>query len=196
MSVFRFRVYWEEDDLIYRDVEILSSHTFLQLHEAILKSYDFDTRHAGSFYECNDRWLRNGRELSSEVATNKKDAPALSMARTPVAALVSVPDQHFLYDYDRVKKWSFLVELVGIEKDQNEKRTYPTTTRKEGIAPPQYGAAGLAGLATERAMVVEEAYDLGAEEMAEGFGSEGDGAAADGEESYAADSSSDSSYDE
>ena len=186
MSVFRFRVHWEEDDLIYRDVEILSSQTFLELHQAVLKAYDFDSKHAGSFFESNDRWQRTGREMSSEVATNKKDAPALSMARTPVGALVTIPDQHFIYEYDRVKQWAFLLALVGIEREPDPNKAYPWTVRREGIAPQQYGAAGLAAMANERAMETVEAYDATGEDRdAAGFGSEGEGGSEEADEGHA-----------
>ena len=43
--------------------------------------------------------------------------------------------------------------------------------RKEGIAPAQYG---IKGVSKDKLMEVEEKYDLGADEMAEGFGSEGE----------------------
>lgn len=170
MPALRFRVYWEEDDLVYRDIEILGSQTFLELQQGILKAFEFDQKHEGSFFESNDRWTR-GREISSEVMTNKKGAPALSMIKTPVSALISSPDQHFVYEYDRAKKWVFLVALIGMEANPDETRTYPFTVRREGLPPSQYGVKGAAG---ERAMETEEAYDLGAEEMAEGFGSEGE----------------------
>lgn len=168
MPLLKFRVYWEEDDLIYRDIEIVSSQTFLDLHKAILAAYDFDAKHSALFFESNDRWERF-RILSTEVLANKKDAPALSMMKTPVSALVAVPDQKFIYEYDPQKNWTFLVELIGISNDINEKKTYPICTRKEGLAPSQYKLGGGTGMLME----IEEKYDLGADEMAEGYGSEG-----------------------
>ena len=180
MSLYRFRVYWEEDDLSYRDIEVVAGQTFMDFHNTILKAWEFDAKHPGSFFESNDRWER-GREFSSEVLSNKKDAPALSMVKTPVSALISVPNQKFVYEYDPVKKWVFLVELIGVSKELNPKKTYPLITRKEGIGPAQYGVKGLPA---EKMMEIEEAYDLGAEEMAEGFGNEGEGAAPEAEESY------------
>jgi hypothetical protein len=169
MPLLRFRVYWEEDDQIYRDIELRSGQTFLEFHKAILQAYEFDGKHSASFFESNDRWTR-GRELNSEVLVNKKDAPALSMMRTPVSALVAKPDQKFVYVYDPAKQWTFLVELIGVSKDEDPRRTYPYVLRKEGIAPAQYGVKGVAA---DKLMEVEEKYDLGADEMAEGFGSEG-----------------------
>lgn len=184
MSLYRFRVYWEEDDLTYRDIEVLATQTLLDFHGAILKAYEFDGKHVASFYESNDRWER-GRQFSSDVLSNKKDAPALSMMKTPVAALIATPNQKFVYEYDPAKQWSFLVELIGIFKDENSKKTYPLIIRKEGIGPAQYGVKGLA---PEKMLQVEEAYDLSADDMAEGFGSEGEGGSEAAEESYTADS--------
>lgn len=171
MPLLRFRVYWEEDDQIYRDIEINSGQSFLDFHKIILQAYSFDGKHAASFYESNDRWKQQGREISSEVLVNKKDAPALSMVKTPISALVAKPDQKFIYVYDPVKSWTFLVELIGITKDEDPKKNYPRVSRKEGIAPPQYGAKELS---QERMMETEEQYDLDPDQMAEGFGSEGE----------------------
>src|SRR4051812_46533086 len=99
MSLFRFRAYWEEDDLIYRDIEVLNTHTLTEFCETINKSFELDGKHPALFYESNDRWQR-GRTFSSQVLVNKKDAPQLSMLKTPIGALVTTPSQKFVYEYD------------------------------------------------------------------------------------------------
>ena len=190
MAILRFRIFWEEDDLTYRDIEIQGNQTFLDFHNCILKAYEFDGKHPGSFYESDDKWNRS-REISSEVLVNKKDAPALSMLKTPVLALVSKPDQKFVYVYDPVKKWTFLVELTSVNKDETYKRVYPFILRKEGVAPAQYG---IKGVNPDKLMEIEEKYDLGAEEMAEGFGDEGEGSAEGGGEEEAVDDSAQDVY--
>ncbi len=172
MAVLRFRVSWEDDDQTYRDIEILGNQTFLDFHKVIISAYEFDGKHPASFYESNDKWTY-GRELNSEVLVNKKDAPALSMLKTPVSALVTNPDQKFIYVYDPAKKWTFMAELIGVSKDETPRRVYPFLLRKEGIAPAQYG---IKGVNPDKIMEIEEKYDLGADEMAEGFGNEGEGA--------------------
>ena len=54
--------------------------------------------------------------------------------------------------------------------------------RKEGISPAQYG---IKGVAPDKLMEVEEKYDLGADEMSEGYSNEGEGPAEDmGSDSY------------
>jgi len=167
MAILRFRIYWEEDDQTYRDIELQGNQTFMDFHKGIMAAYEFDGKHPASFYESNDKWAR-GRELNSEVLVNKKDAPALSMVKTPVSALITIPDQKFVYIYDPSKKWTFLVELIGVNKEETPRRVYPFVLRKEGIAPAQYG---IKGVNPDKIMEIEEKYDLGAEEMAEGFGS-------------------------
>lgn len=168
MPLFRFRVFWEEDEQIYRDIEMKPSQSFLELHKAIIQAYEFDGKHTASFFESNEKWER-GLELNSEVLVNKKGAPALSMSRTPVSALVALPDHKFVYEYDPKKQWTFLVELIGVSTDENSKITYPNIFRKEGVAPAQYGVKGVN---LDKLLEVEEKYDLGAD--ADGFGSEGE----------------------
>ncbi len=187
MAILRFRVYWEEDDQTYRDIEIQGNQTFMDMHQCIVKAFEFDGKHSASFYESNEKWQR-GRELNSEVLVNKKDAPALSMIKTPVSALISLPDQKFVYVYDPARKWTFLVELIGVSKEEVYRRVYPFVLRKEGIAPAQYG---IKGVAADKIMEIEEKYDLGADEMAEGFGDEGEGESESTEETYTDDSGSD-----
>ncbi len=190
MAILRFRIYWEDDDLTYRDIEIQGNQTYLDFHNAIVKAYEFDGKHPASFYESNDKW-QYGREFNSEVLVNKKDAPALSMTRTPVSALVSIPGQKFIYVYDPAgKKWTFMVELLNVSKDETYRRVYPFLLRKEGVAPAQYG---IKGVNPSKLMEIEEKYDLGAEEMAEGFGDEGEDGGSDsgGDEGHAEDSSQD-----
>lgn len=171
MPVFKFKISWEDDDNINRNIALTNGQSFLQFHHAILKAFEFDKKEfAASFFESNEKFLK-GREISSEVLVNKKDAPALSMLKTPVSALVDSPDKKFVYVYDPIKNWTFLVELIGIDRDENPKIEYPHCFYKEGISPILTGAKSLA----ESKMVeLEEKYDLGKEEMDEGYGSEGE----------------------
>lgn len=189
MPLLKFRVYWEDDDLIYRDIEILSAQNFLDFHHAIIKAYEFDGKHTARFFESNDRWERL-RIFSSEVLANKKDASELSMVKTPVSALVTVPDQKFIYEYDPAKHWTFLVELIGITNDIDERKNYPVCSRKEGMAPSQYKLGGGAGMLME----IEEKYDLGADEMAEGYGSDDNSSSNSDEQEEQYDASAEDDY--
>ena len=74
-------------------------------------------------------------------------------------------NQRFIYVYDFARNWTFLIELIGVSKEENPKLTYPAVTRTEGIPPSQYGTKSLLG---EKFADIEEKYDLNKAE--EGFG--------------------------
>ncbi|WP_132054195.1 IS1096 element passenger TnpR family protein [Pseudocnuella soli] len=168
MAILRFRIYFEEDDSVYRDVSIRHTQNFLDLHEAILKAFEFDSKHAATFHRSNDNWQR-GREISLQVYEKAYKAAPLMMSETAIGSEIRDPNQKFIYVYDFAKNWTFLVELINVSKEENPKLTYPAVVRKEGIPPSQYGTKSLLG---EKFADVEEKYDLGKD--AEGFGTEGD----------------------
>lgn len=164
MAILKFRIYFEEDESIYRDVAIRHTQSFRDLHEAILRSYEFDSKHKATFYRSNDHWQR-GREISLEKYDKEYRAEPLLMAETIISSEIRDPNQKFIYQYDFAKNWTFLVELINVSKEENPKLSYPSTVRIEGIAPSQYGTKGLLG---EKFADVEEKYDL--TNGAEGFG--------------------------
>lgn len=168
MAVLRFRIYWEEDDAVYRDVAIKHVQHFSDLHLAILKAYEFDSKHQATFYRSNDHW-QQGREISLERYDKAYKAEPLLMADTTIGSEIREPNQKFIYVYDFNKNWTFHVELINVSKEENPKLTYPATVRTEGLAPSQYGTKGLVG---NKLTDMEEKYDLSV--GAEGFGEEGD----------------------
>src|ERR1700741_2662037 len=171
MAILRFRVYWEEDDSVYRDIAIRHSQHFNELHETILKSYEFDSKHQATFFRSNDHWQR-GREISLEkYADRSYKAEPLIMVETTIGSEIRDPNQKFVYVYDFTKNWSFLVELINVDKEENKKITYPVCVRTEGIAPSQYGTKGLID---SRLTEVEEKYDLHDDALNEGFSEEGE----------------------
>jgi hypothetical protein len=170
MAVLKFRVYWEEDDAIYRDVLVKHTQNFQDLHTIILKAFEFDQKHDATFYRSNDTWQR-GREISKEVYDRTYKVAPLLMEETIIGTEIIDTNQHFIYEYDFVKSWSFLIQLIQVIKNSDADMTleYPLVSRIEGVGPMQYGTKGLLG---EKFADIEEKYDLN--EAAEGFGEEGE----------------------
>ena len=164
MAILKFRVYFEEDESVYRDVVIRHSQSFQDLHAAILKAYEFDNKHKATFFRSNDHWLR-GREISLEKYDKEYKAPPLIMNETTIGSEIRDTNQRFLYVYDFNRNWNFLLELINVSKEENPKISYPSTVRTEGIAPSQYGTKGLLG---PKFADIEEKYDL--TQVGEGFG--------------------------
>ncbi len=189
MAILKFRVYLEEDDSVYRDIVIKHTQYFLDLHQAILKAYEFDNKHQATFYRSNDDWAR-GREISLEKYDKAYRAEPLIMSDTKIATEIINTNQKFVYVYDFKKNWVFLVELINVSKEESGKITYPAVSRTEGIGPQQYGTRSLLG---NKFVDIEEKYDLGKGE--EGFGTEGDEDGT-GSDEYAADGGEESGGDD
>jgi len=174
MAFLKFRVYWEEDDAIYRDVIVKHTQNFTALNDIILNAFEFDQKHDATFFRSNDIWKR-GREISKAVYEKEYVAPPLLMEETTIGSEIIDTNQHFIFLYDFVKSWTFLIELIQVIKNADADMTleYPIVSRTEGVGPMQYGTKGLLG---KTFADIEEKYDLS--EAKDGFGEEGE----DGEE--------------
>jgi len=168
MAILKFRVYLEEDDSVYRDIAIRHTQKFFDLHEILLKSFEFDNKHKATFYRSNDHW-QQGREISLEVYENEYKVPPLLMKETALGTEIRDTNQKFVYRYDFNKSWMFLIELINVSKEENPKISYPAIVRTEGIGPSQYGTKSLLG---DKFADVEEKYDLS--QGAEGFSNKDD----------------------
>lgn len=176
MAILKFRVYLEEDDAVYRDIVIKHTQYFIDLHFAILKAYEFDQKHQATFFRSNDNWQR-GREISFERYDKSYVAEPLLMSDTTIGSEIRDTNQKFVYLYDFAKNWTFLVELINVSKEENNKLSYPATSRVEGIGPQQYGTKSLLG---DKFADIEEKYDL--TEASDGFGEEGEEGESDGDD--------------
>ncbi len=170
MAILKFRIYWEDDDSIYRDIAIKHTQNFLDLHQAILKCYEFDNKHKATFFRSNDKWQR-GKEITLEKYDKKYVAEPLIMEATKIGSEIKDPNQKFIYVYDFNKNWTFLVELINVNKDAAAKGDHPLCVRSEGVAPSQYGTKGLVN---EKLTEIEDKYDLNAEALISGYGEEGE----------------------
>jgi hypothetical protein len=172
MAFLKFRIYWEEDDAIYRDVVVKHTQNFTELNDIILKAFEFDQKHDATFFRSNDIWKR-GREISKAVYEKEYIAPPLLMEETTIGSEIIDTNQHFIFLYDFVKSWTFLIELIQVIKnaDADMSLEYPIISRIEGVGPMQYGTKGLLG---KTFADIEEKYDLS--EAKEGFGEEGEDA--------------------
>ncbi|MEO6837109.1 MAG: hypothetical protein ABI261_01635 [Ginsengibacter sp.] len=171
MAILKFRVYWEEDDSVYRDMVIRHTQSFLELHNGILKCFEFDNKHHATFYKSNDSWQR-GKEITLEKYEKEYKVAPLLMGETLVGSEIRDPNQKFIYVYDFHKLWTFQLELINVNKEENAKLSYPSCIRSEGIAPSQYGTKGLI---SEKLSEIEEKYDLNTAVLADGFSEEGEG---------------------
>ena len=61
--IYRFRIILDTDEDVFRDLEIRSSATLEDFHNAINQAFGFDGSEMASFYTSNDLW-EEGEEIS------------------------------------------------------------------------------------------------------------------------------------
>lgn len=144
MAVYKFKLFIEDNEDIYREIEILSGQTFEDFHNAIQEAYKFDKKHAASFFVSDDYW-RKDQEITlreEDLPLDKEEerkgvSPKNLMAKTKIAKYIDSPRQRFLYVFDPAVKWTFCIELMKILPD-NPKGSYPSCVKSIGNAPKQY----------------------------------------------------------
>src|SRR5437868_2498901 len=99
MAVYRFRVSFEDQEEIYREIEIKSEQTFEDLHYAILASIRFDGADPGSFYMSNDNWVK-GQEISLKERPPRNGVPCILMKNATMQDWIEDPHQKIYYESD------------------------------------------------------------------------------------------------
>jgi hypothetical protein len=143
-AIYKFKVTFEDNEDIYRVIEIKSNQTFLDFHKIILQSIGFDGKQLASFYMSNDTW-KKGEEITLEDMTEDEDNPIKTMEKCKLSQFIEDPHQKILYVYDFLECWTFYIELIGISKEVPGK-TYPEITKSVGLAPKQYDKVQKFGL--------------------------------------------------
>ena len=168
MSLLKFTISWDEDNATFRDVEVLTNQSFHDLHTCIKTAFQFPETMEASFF-MTDNFIHKGKEISSTVEKNLRDAPALSMRKTPIGALMNDPHQQFIYECVHPKNWTLHLEVISLKEFLMDSDQFPRVTKSEGISPSQFGILG-----QEKDAVMEtlEIYDLAGD--ADGYGDEGE----------------------
>lgn len=129
--IYRFKITFEDNEDVYREIEIKSTQTFEDFHNTIIQSVGFDNQHNASFFISDDYW-RKGEEITLKAAEGLRQ-----MGKCKMALLIDDPHQKFVYIYDLKAQWTFLVELLKIVPD-DAKATYPKIAKTVGESPKQH----------------------------------------------------------
>ncbi|TDQ76678.1 IS1096 element passenger TnpR family protein [Sphingobacterium yanglingense] len=139
MAIYRFRVTFEDYEDIYRDIDMPSKSTFVELHREIHKSTGYQVDASSSFYVSNDQW-KKGTEIALMPSQRKIDAGVLLMEDIRLSKFIDDPHQKFYYIYNFDRPYDFHVELVKILKEE-EGKEYPAIFKSVGQAPKMVAAA-------------------------------------------------------
>jgi len=144
MAVYRFRVALDDFDDVYRDIDILSNQYFIDFHHCIQEAFQFDKKHAASFFVSDDYW-RKGEEITlreedltpDEEDIKKNISKIHLMSKSRISRFVQQPHQRFLYVFDPKVRWEFMIELIKI-LDEEPGKKYPYVSKRAGTPPRQY----------------------------------------------------------
>lgn len=111
--VYRFTIISDEVDNFRREIQIDSDATFLDFHNAILKSAEYPNDQMTSFFVCDENWEKE-TEVTLEDMGTTSDMDSWIMEETPLNELLEEEKQHLLYIFDPLADRAFFIELTEI----------------------------------------------------------------------------------
>jgi len=132
MSIFRFRVTFEDYDDVHRDIDFEASHTFVDLFIQLLNSVGFDNKHSGEFFLADHNW-RKGKSIG-----RMSGADSGKLQKVDLVDHIDDPHQKFLFYYEDKTVWSFQIELIRVMSSGEYKAVYPKVSASFGSPPVQY----------------------------------------------------------
>ena len=113
--IYRFTFSCEEGDPAFRRVfEADADATFLQLHEAILKSVGYPDDQMTSFFLCNDEWEK-GQEVTLVEMDSNFEYDNMVMNETRLSDLIEEVGQRLIYIFDPMFERYFFGSLKEIK---------------------------------------------------------------------------------
>jgi len=135
MKTYVFRVVADIEEDVFRDIEILGSQNFEDLHDMIIESFDFTGDQMASFYMSDENWDK-GEEIGlMDMGFGEEQGPRM-MNVTAIEEMVSEKNEKILYLYDFLRMWIFYVEFFE-ERDFKEGTRYPRCIREAGLSPEE-----------------------------------------------------------
>jgi hypothetical protein len=145
MATYRFRITFEDHDDVSRDIEIRSTQTFDDLHHAIHSSIGFDASKPASFYMSDDNW-KKGKEITTRELSEEEAETINSVRKARLCDYIIDPHQKIYYIFDFTTPWTFRIELIKINRDEDVNASYPRCLKATGEAPKQYQTVNIATL--------------------------------------------------
>ena len=131
---YKFLVLSDEDDLFMREISIDADNTFLDLHNAIIESVDYEKGQMASFFICNDEWEKE-KEITLVEMDSSVEYDSLIMEDAVLGDMLSDEGQKLLYVFDYLSERSFFIRLKQIIPGKHLEKA--VCTKSKGNAPEQ-----------------------------------------------------------
>lgn len=134
--IYKFRIGSQENEDFVREIEIDGEQTFLDLHNAIQKSTNYDNSQMASFYLI-DKMGQRGKEIALfEMSSAEEELDVVVMDVAMIREFSSTRHPNLEYVFDFFSDRYFNVELTGTYKSLQGAK-YPFCSLSEGEAPQQ-----------------------------------------------------------
>lgn len=177
MRIYRFRVLIDHPSEAFRDIEIGSEQTFKELHTAIKDAFGFIGQEMACFYVSDEEWGKGPEIPLADLGfAEEGEVPAL-MDQVLISDHIRSTSQRFIYAYDFLHLWMFMVELIHAG-DPEPGVTYPRVVLSMKEAPDEHSKEDdlTAGIEPEDPYALgEEEHEYEEGEEDELFGDEEEG---------------------
>ena len=160
MRIYRFRVLIDHPSEAFRDIEIGSEQSFLDLHKAVKEAFGFIGQEMACFYVSDEEWGKGPEIPLADMGFAEEGTVPALMDEVHISDHIRSTSQRFIYAYDFLHMWMFMVELIHAS-DPVDGITYPRMIMSMGAAPDEHSkevdlAAGI---------MDEDPYALGDEDQ-------------------------------
>ncbi|MDR2388238.1 MAG: plasmid pRiA4b ORF-3 family protein [Tannerellaceae bacterium] len=132
--IYRFLILSDETDDFVREIEINTEASFLELHDAIVRSVGYDEEQMASFFICDEDWNKK-IEITLVDMNSPSEEDIYLMEDTRLEELMEDEGQKLLYVFDYMTERAFFIELREIVPGKTLQQ--PVCRRSEGMPPPQ-----------------------------------------------------------
>lgn len=137
MRIYRFRVLIDDPSKAFRDIEIGSEQSFLDLHKAIKESFAFKGEEMACFYVSDEDWNKGPEIPLADLGFAEEGTVPALMEEVFISDHIRSTQQRFIYAYDFLHMWMFVLELIGAD-DPKPGVTYPRVVMSMGTPPDEH----------------------------------------------------------
>lgn len=146
---------YEEED-VFRDLLVPGETDLLQLHDAILKSFQLKSGEMASYYRSNENW-EQGEEIPMMAFSDKQAV----MEDFLVQDIFEAKGKKLLYVYDFMAMWTFYIEAIALSKENPEGiKVVQIKGQRPAEAPEKKDNGTTAGLFGDLDLDLDEFDDL------------------------------------
>ncbi len=131
--IYRLVVLSDEVDIFFREIEINSDATFLELQNTIFDSVNYTKDQITSFFICENNWEKKQEVTLIEMDTSSEEDSYL-MEETKLEELIEDSGDRFILTFDMLAERSFFIEVKEVKSGN---LNTPTCTLSKGDAPEQ-----------------------------------------------------------